>query len=189
MADQAISALSGYTTVHNDDLFVLVDVHDTSMAPSGTDKKATYLQVAAAISGMIGITPILSIVNGGTGAGTASGARTNLSVTQGKYTFGVYGTPTLSGVTPPVYLPNPVTCNGIWASCGTSPTGSGATIIIQNGNNGVTWSSLVSVTINSGSYFGTSPCTTLLTSGTYLRGLFSAINNVSNMTAILYVGG
>jgi hypothetical protein len=40
-----ISAYAAITSVQPDDLLVVVDVHDTSMAPAGTDKKMTLSQV------------------------------------------------------------------------------------------------------------------------------------------------
>jgi hypothetical protein len=45
VADTKISALTAYSTEHGDDLLPIVDVHDTSMAASGTDKKATVNQL------------------------------------------------------------------------------------------------------------------------------------------------
>ena len=45
MADEPISSLTAYSTQHGDDLYVVVDVHDTTMASTGTDKKATTYQV------------------------------------------------------------------------------------------------------------------------------------------------
>ena len=45
MADTKISALTAYGTEHGDDLLAVVDVHDTSMAASGTDKAATVYKV------------------------------------------------------------------------------------------------------------------------------------------------
>lgn len=44
-ADAKISQLTAYGTQHADDLFAIVDVHDTTMAASGTDKKATVSQI------------------------------------------------------------------------------------------------------------------------------------------------
>lgn len=42
MADTKISGLAAQSSaIATDDLFVMVDVSDTSMAPSGTDKKLT----------------------------------------------------------------------------------------------------------------------------------------------------
>lgn len=43
--DTPISSLKPYTTQHPDDLLVIVDVHDTSMAPSGTDDRVTVAQL------------------------------------------------------------------------------------------------------------------------------------------------
>jgi hypothetical protein len=51
MANEKISALATLTgaDVETDDLLVIVDVHDTTMASSGTDKKLT---VAALLEGL-----------------------------------------------------------------------------------------------------------------------------------------
>src|SRR5262245_4423537 len=38
MSATAITQLAAYTTFHADDVFVIVDRHDTSMASTGTDK-------------------------------------------------------------------------------------------------------------------------------------------------------
>jgi hypothetical protein len=51
MPDTKISALTTYTTLHTDDLLVGVDVHDTTMASSGTDKKLTPSQLFGALTG------------------------------------------------------------------------------------------------------------------------------------------
>ncbi len=51
MADTAISALASYVTVHSDDLLLVVDVHDTSMAVAGTDKKSTVSVLLGGLTG------------------------------------------------------------------------------------------------------------------------------------------
>ena len=54
MADTKISALAAVGTLHSDDLLVDVDVHDTTMAASGTDKKLTVNQlIGGATSGQV----------------------------------------------------------------------------------------------------------------------------------------
>lgn len=66
MADAKISDLTAYSTYHTDDLMVVVDTHDTTMAASGTDKKyalGTFITDAL---------PIIAINKGGTGQTTAS---------------------------------------------------------------------------------------------------------------------
>lgn len=50
MADAKISALAAKATPASADLLVLVDVSDTTMAPSGTNKQATVAQLAASVS-------------------------------------------------------------------------------------------------------------------------------------------
>ena len=49
MADESISQLTSYGTAHAADLSVIVDTTDTTMAPSGTNKKATLTQLGAAL--------------------------------------------------------------------------------------------------------------------------------------------
>src|SRR5262249_43203139 len=44
MPDTKITDLAAYSTAHADDLLCAVDVHDTSMAASGTDKRMTLAQ-------------------------------------------------------------------------------------------------------------------------------------------------
>lgn len=51
MADTKISALSAAGAMHTDDLLVVVDTHDTSMAASGTDKRLALAQLFAALTG------------------------------------------------------------------------------------------------------------------------------------------
>ena len=45
MADTKTSSLTADTTPHGDDLVMIVDTHDTTMATSGTNKKATLSQL------------------------------------------------------------------------------------------------------------------------------------------------
>ncbi|MFO0892434.1 MAG: hypothetical protein U0790_25245 [Isosphaeraceae bacterium] len=56
MADTAISDLASYSSVATNDLLVVVDVSDTSMAASGTNKKATISQLSSIIDAAIGST-------------------------------------------------------------------------------------------------------------------------------------
>ena len=51
-ADSKISALPGVGTLHTDDLFIVVDTHDTSLAPTGTDKKLTPSQLFGQVNGL-----------------------------------------------------------------------------------------------------------------------------------------
>lgn len=48
MADTKISGLTELTTKATDDLLVIVDVSDTTMAATGTDKKITVANLASA---------------------------------------------------------------------------------------------------------------------------------------------
>jgi hypothetical protein len=50
MADTPISGLTAYSTVHPQDLTVVVDTTDTTMASTGTDKKATIAQLLGAVN-------------------------------------------------------------------------------------------------------------------------------------------
>lgn len=45
MPDQPISGLAAYSTAHGDDEVEVLDVHDTSMAAAGTNKRATLAQL------------------------------------------------------------------------------------------------------------------------------------------------
>lgn len=45
MANVKITALAAYGTEHGDDLIPVVDVHDTTMFSSGTDKAATIYKI------------------------------------------------------------------------------------------------------------------------------------------------
>ena len=130
----------------------------------------------------------LAIAQGGTAASTTAAARTNLGLEQGNRTFGVSGTPTISTATPPIYLPTAVTCISAVAACGTAPTGT-ATITLQTAPDGTTWSTLVAVSITTGNYSGTAAVTTAISAGTWVRGLFTAVNGVANMTTTLYIEG
>lgn len=57
MANEKISELTELTTLANNDLFVTVDVSDTTMAPSGTNKKITALNILAAVQQSIYFSP------------------------------------------------------------------------------------------------------------------------------------
>ena len=120
---------------------------------------------------------------------TAATARTNLGVAQGSRTFGVSGTPVPNATTPPVYLPVAVTCISSVAACGTTPVTSPATITIQTAPDGTTWSTLVAISVAAGSYSGTASCTTSISAGTWLRGKFTAVNSVADMTGTIFFGG
>ncbi len=62
MADTKISALAAVGTLHADDLLVDVDVHDTSMAASGTDKKLTITQLTGALTGDVIYTGLAGVI-------------------------------------------------------------------------------------------------------------------------------
>jgi len=66
-----ISAYAAITSVHDDDLLVVVDVHDTSMAATGTDKKMTLAQLPAPV-----------IVNAGSYGTDPSGAADSTTAIQ-----------------------------------------------------------------------------------------------------------
>jgi hypothetical protein len=72
MADTKITALATGTVLHSDDWLVYVDVHDTSMASTGTDKKIAPATVAAAItiaeSQVTGLTSDLATLSSGLAA-------------------------------------------------------------------------------------------------------------------------
>ena len=120
---------------------------------------------------------------------TAVTARSNLSIMPGARSFGVSGTPALNATTPPIYLATAMTCAGVVAACGTTPSGSSATVTLQTAPDGTTWSTLATVSITVGSYSGTAACTTAISAGTYLRALFSAVNSAANITASLGLKG
>jgi hypothetical protein len=103
--------------------------------------------------------------------------------------FSAAGTVTLNGTTPPVYLDRPGVCNGLAAACGTAPSGGPATVTIQTSTDGTTWSDLGSVSISSGSHAGTAAAAAALSSGTFLRGKFTAVNGVADLSATLYLMG
>lgn len=63
MADQPISLLSTLTTYSTSDLMEILDVSDTTYAPSGTNKKVTVQNLLSMVS------PI-GVPSGGTGLGT-----------------------------------------------------------------------------------------------------------------------
>jgi hypothetical protein len=88
MADTKISALAAYSTQHGDDLFAVVDVHDTSMAASGTDKKATAYQVFGSPGTSGGL-----VYWSGTSTGVPAGAA-NLTVgSSGQLNFAAIAAP------------------------------------------------------------------------------------------------
>jgi hypothetical protein len=77
MADEPISGLTAYSTVHSDDLYVVVDVHDTTMAPTGTDKKATLAQILAGLTGDVAYSGLAATVATTGGVAFAASATTN----------------------------------------------------------------------------------------------------------------
>jgi len=56
MANTSISQLVALSSANANDLFVVVDVLDTTMAPSGTDKKMSFSQLSLVIDAAIGNT-------------------------------------------------------------------------------------------------------------------------------------
>ncbi len=109
MADTKISALAADGTLHTDDLFVVVDTHDTSMAASGTDKNLTPLQLFAALTGDVAYSGFAgTIANGAVtlskmAAGTANSilgynvAGVPINITQGTNVTIAGGTISASG--------------------------------------------------------------------------------------------
>ena len=63
MADTPISGLTAIQTVEQDDLLVIVDVHDTTMASTGTDKQMTIAQLLEAITGDVSFSSLASTVD------------------------------------------------------------------------------------------------------------------------------
>jgi hypothetical protein len=120
---------------------------------------------------------------------SASAARGNLGAGAASRVFGVAGAPTASATTPPILLNRGYASSGVEAACGTTPSGGPATLTLQTSPDGVNWSTLVAISIAAGSYMGTAPVTTAISPGTLVRGLWSAVNGVVNMTATLYLVG
>ncbi|CEF48251.1 unnamed protein product [uncultured bacterium] len=79
----SVSQLTAYTTLHLDDLILVIDVHDTSMAPTGTDKRATIAQVLAGFSGGVGTGTVsaTSVVTANGFAGTVANNTTTPAIT------------------------------------------------------------------------------------------------------------
>lgn len=76
MADKKISALDELaTTPHNDDLFEVVDVSDTSMAATGTNKKIKYSNIGGGNVTKVA-TPVNNELAVWTGDGTLEGEHT-----------------------------------------------------------------------------------------------------------------
>lgn len=74
-ADTKISALPGVGTLHIDDYLIVVDTHDTTQAPTGTDKKLTPSQLFGTSVGDVtysGFTATVGQVNGVTYPATPS---------------------------------------------------------------------------------------------------------------------
>jgi hypothetical protein len=105
--------------------------------------------------------------------------------------FGVDGTPTLNATTPPVYFDSNVTLQTMVAACETSPSGGSASIQIQSSPDGSTWSDLSGalVSISSGQYYGTSSPINSITSGTWVRAKFTAVNGASRISVTLLFRG
>jgi hypothetical protein len=77
MADTPISGLVAYATVHPQDLTVVVDTTNTSMASTGTDSKATIGQLLGAITGDVAISGLAATVTKTNGTEFAPSATTD----------------------------------------------------------------------------------------------------------------
>jgi hypothetical protein len=82
MADSKITAFTGLATPADNDVLPIVDISDTTQAPSGTTKKITVADLIGTPD-VSSVTGTLPVANGGTGATTSSQARTNLGVAIG----------------------------------------------------------------------------------------------------------
>jgi hypothetical protein len=91
MADTRTSALAPATTLHADDLLVVVDTHDTSMASTGTDKKLTPAQLFGALTGDVAYSGL---------AGTIAAAAVTYSKIQAVGANRLLGNPTGSSAAP-----------------------------------------------------------------------------------------
>ena len=131
MADTKISALTSLgTTPDSGDLFVIVDVSDTTMGGTGTDKKLAYSVLDGIwasqgansdITSLSGLTTPLSVAQGGTGSATLTSgsvlvgngtSAVSLYTTTGSGTVLVLATsPTL--VTPVLGVATATSVNGL----------------------------------------------------------------------------
>ena len=93
MADTKVSALAAYTTLHTDDLLLVIDVHDVSMAGSGTDKKMTVSQLYAGL-------PVLVASGSGHAAGIAPDPGSSAGTTRFLREDATWAVPAGSGGTP-----------------------------------------------------------------------------------------
>lgn len=194
MADESISQLAAYSTQHSDDLMVIVDVHDVSMAPSGTDKKMTVSQLFGSPSngeliGWIGgvPTPVILGTNlslsGSTlnATGGGSGTVTTISVVA---INGFAGTVANATTTPAITISTTVT--GILKGNGTAISAATAGTDYLTGNQTITLSgdasgsgttaittTLATVNSNVGSY-GSSTAIPSLTVNA--KGLVTAVS-------------
>lgn len=127
-ADSTVSALTSIGTLHSDDLLMDVDVHDQTMASTGTNKKLTVSQlVGSATTGqMVGISTAGVPVGYTVGSGLSVNTSTNTLSATGSGS----GTVTSVGLTVPSGLTvtgSPVTTSGTLAIGGTLAASAGGT--------------------------------------------------------------
>ena len=162
MANKKITELTSLTTTASGDFLLTVDISDTSQAASGTTKKITVGEVLSAPSAIGSVTPSsgafttitatggsitgitdLAIADGGTGASTAAGARTNLGLgtaavsNTGDFAATVHthaGADIVSGTVATARLGSGATSSNFLRGDGTwaTPAGSGGDLVAAN---------------------------------------------------------
>jgi len=91
MTDKKITDLTALTgsSVATGDLFVIVDVSDTTMAATGTDKKMTSAETAIALATTLGLVAIDKIFDAKGDLPVGTGADTAAKLTVGSNTYGL----------------------------------------------------------------------------------------------------